>query len=58
MMKNNEAAKAARREYHKKWTEKNRAKVNAYHRKWSKQNPDKVKAIQARYWMKQAEGES
>lgn len=27
----------------------------AYHRKWAKENPDKVKAAQERFWNKQAE---
>lgn len=35
----NEAAKAARREYKKKW---------------QRENPDKVKEYQARYWAKKA----
>lgn len=47
-------AKSARREYHRKWREKNRDKVNEYHRKWSRENPEKVKAAQFRYWDKQS----
>ena len=39
----NEQAKAARRDYK---------------RKWAKQNPEKVKAQQERYWTKKAEQEA
>ena len=50
----NEQAKAASREYWRKYREANKEKVNAYQRKWRKANPDKVKAAQKRYWEKKA----
>ena len=50
----NEQAKAASREYWRKYRESNKEKVNAYQRKWRRANPDKVKAAQKRYWEKKA----
>lgn len=50
----NEQAKAAKREYWRKYREQNRDKVNAYQRSWRKNNPDKVKAATERYWSKKA----
>lgn len=49
-----EKAKAAKREYFRKYREANREKVNEYQRKWKKQNPEKAKAAQERYWTKKA----
>lgn len=50
----NEEAKAARKEYMKKYRSENREKINAAQRKWFKDNPDKAKAIAERYWAKRA----
>lgn len=38
-----EQAKAARREYRKKWREANADKVKAYNKDWAQRNPDKVR---------------
>lgn len=45
----------ARREYERKWREKNKEAVKAYQRKWQKANPDKVRAAKERYWNRVAE---
>lgn len=62
-----EAAKAARREYYreyrkknpekakennKRWREKNRDKVRKQQNEWRRNNPDKVRKINERYWEK------
>ena len=49
-----EAAKQARREYQRRWREKNRERIRQYDREWTKNNPDKVKAAQARFYERQA----
>lgn len=53
-----EAAKAARREYHRRrrenMTEEQREALRAYHSKWQHDNPDKVRAATARYWERKA----
>jgi hypothetical protein len=47
-----EEAKKARRDYMRKWREKNKDRVREYHRQWRKENPDKIAAAQERYWIK------
>lgn len=49
-----EAAKAAKREYQRKYRAANREKLAAYQRKWSQDNPEKVREYTARYWAKKA----
>lgn len=49
-----EAAKEAKRQYMKKWREKNRDRIRQYNKKWAKNNPEKVKAAQARFYERQA----
>lgn len=49
-----EAAKAAKREYQRKYRAANREKLAAYQRKWSQENPEKVREYTARYWAKKA----
>lgn len=44
-----EKAKKARREYMRRYREKNREKINANQRKWYKENPEKVRVIKNRY---------
>lgn len=46
----------AKREYMRKYREKNREKLNAYAREWRKENPDKVKQYDKNYWSKQVKG--
>jgi hypothetical protein len=53
-----EAAKQAKREYMKKWREKNKEHYNEYSRKWKKENPEKVQKHQANYWERIAKGEA
>lgn len=48
----NSEAKAAKREYMRKWREKNREHYKRYQRSWRKANPEKVKQYQANYWAK------
>lgn len=48
----NEAAKAGRREYMRRWREKNREQYNAYQRSYRKENPEKVREYQERYYEK------
>ena len=50
----NEQAKAARREYARKYRAANREKVLEHQRKWRKNNPEKIRASQERYWEKRA----
>lgn len=45
----------ARREYLRKWRQKNKKRVNAYQKQYRKENPEKIKEINARYWMKKAQ---
>lgn len=49
-----EQAKAASREYWRKYREANREKMREYQRAWRRANPEKVKAAQERYWEKKA----
>lgn len=51
----NDAAREARREYLRKWREKNREHIREYYREWSRRNPDKVRANAARYWSRKGE---
>lgn len=39
-------------------SEEARRKRNEYQRKWRRENPDKVRQAQARYWNRQAQGDS
>ena len=50
-----EEAKKARREYYRKYRERNADKLNSYKRKWSAANPDKIAESQRRYWERKAE---
>lgn len=51
----NERLKQARREYMKRWREKNREHIRQYDREWVKNNPEKVEAARVRFYEKQAE---
>ena len=44
-----EKARAAQREYMKRYREKNREKYNRYNREWRRKNPEKAKEIKNRY---------
>ena len=48
-------ASEARREYQRKWREKNRERYNASMREWRENNPEKVKQYQEDYWARKAE---
>ncbi|HDR3653132.1 TPA: hypothetical protein QCO08_005563 [Bacillus anthracis] len=45
-----EQAVIARREYMKKWREKNKEKLSSYQKEWRKKNKDKVVGYQHKYW--------
>ena len=45
----------AKRDYHKKWRQRNNEHVREYHRKWRKRNPDKLKQYHDRYWLNKAD---
>lgn len=47
-----EEAVIARREYMKKWREKNKEKLSTYQKEWRKNNKDKVVEYQQKYWEK------
>jgi hypothetical protein len=47
-------AKQARREYKRKWREKNREHVRRYNREWKRKHPERVKEHARRYWEKKA----
>ncbi|MDP7981409.1 hypothetical protein [Bacillus multifaciens] len=49
-----EQAIISRREYMKKWREKNKEKMSNYQKEWRKRNKDKVAKYQERYWEKKA----
>ena len=49
-----DAAKAAKREYNRKYRAANREKLAAYQKKWSRENPEKVKEYSRRYWERKA----
>ena len=53
-----EEAKKARREYHRKWREKNRERYNEYQRRWREKNKDRIKEYQRKYWERKAKEES
>lgn len=53
-MKLSPEAREARREYNRKYREKNRAKINEYHRQWNKAHPDRAKKYTSDYWARQA----
>lgn len=42
------------REYNKKWREKNRERLKQRKLAWNSANKDKVRAAQERYWTKKA----
>ncbi|EJR28755.1 hypothetical protein [Bacillus mycoides] len=50
-----EQAKIARREYMKKWRERNAEKLSNYQKEWRKNNKDKVVGYQQKYWEKKSE---
>lgn len=49
-----EAAKAAKREYDRKYRAANREKYAEYQRKWRQANPEKVKEANRKYWERKA----
>lgn len=49
-----EGAKAAKREYDRKYRAANKEKFAAYQRKWRQANPEKVKEINRKYWERKA----
>lgn len=49
------SAADARREYKKRWRQKNQARVNEYAREWRSRNPEKVREYQAKYWQRVAQ---
>jgi len=49
-----DAAKAAKREYNRKYRAANREKLAAYQKKWSRENPEKVKEYSRKYWERKA----
>ena len=49
-----EAARAAKREYGRKYRAANKERQNEYRKQWAKDNPGKIKEYQARYWEKKA----
>lgn len=50
-----EQAVIARREYMKKWREKNKKKLSDYQKEWRKNNKDKVAEYQRKYWENKTE---
>jgi hypothetical protein len=51
-------AKQKKREYMRRWREKNREQYNAKRREWAKNNPERVKQHQENYWKKKVEEEN
>ena len=49
-----EAAKAAKREYDRKYRAANKEKFAEYQRKWRQANPEKVKEANRKYWERKA----
>jgi hypothetical protein len=49
-----EEAKAAKREYMRKYREKNRERMNETHRAWRKSNRHKIEEYNERFWNKKA----
>ena len=49
-----EKAKELKREYYKKYRDKNKAAIKEYHKSWRDRNPDKVKQADIRYWERKA----
>ncbi len=47
-------AKAARRNYMKKYRQKNQDAINEWQREWRRKNPDKVRQYNQSYWEKKA----
>lgn len=54
MLTQEEKIRKAKREYMRKYREKNKEKVNKLNREWRKANPEKVKEYQERFWEKKA----
>lgn len=54
-MEMSEKAKAARREYMRKYREKNREKLNKQAREWARNNKDKIKEYKNRHFEKMAD---
>ncbi|MDT3497320.1 hypothetical protein ACTFO3_26855 [Bacillus cereus group sp. MYBK69-2] len=50
-----EQAVIARREYMKKWRERNKEKLSSYQKEWRKNNRDKVAEYQRKYWENKTE---
>lgn len=50
-----EQAIIARRQYMKKWRERNKEKLSSYQKEWRKNNRDKVAEYQRKYWENKTE---
>ena len=48
-------AEQARREYNRRYREKNREKINARRREWNKQNRDRIAEYQSKYYQNLAQ---
>lgn len=46
-----------KREYQRRWREKNKDHINSYMKEWVKNNPDKVQQYQENYWERKAKEE-
>ena len=55
MQKVTPTVEQAKREYLKKWRDKNKEKVAAYHKQWRDKNPEKIREYNERYWKKKAQ---
>lgn len=50
-----EAAKEARRQYHREYAKHNRKRLNEAQNRWRQANPEKVREYDERYWKRKAE---
>ena len=50
-----EAAKEARRQYHREYAKNNRKRLNEAQNRWRQANPEKVREYDERYWKRKAE---
>lgn len=48
-------AEDARREYNRRYREKNRDKINARRREWNKKNRDRIEEYQSKYYLNLAQ---
>ena len=53
-MENEEKIMIIKREYYKKYRDKNKDKINAYQRQYRADNKEKVKQYNKTYWLKKA----